>query len=356
MKSNDITLKQFKMQFLEYVKSHGCTDATLQSYERNIARLLEYAPIADATLSDISPPIIAAFTQYALVHKQVSRGTLNRYLSVLRIVLRYAHKLGLIATEPDIRTLKCQPRQPYFFTEEECRKWLDCCTEPLRSVSVLAIQTGMRVSEILALKKDSVSLFDQPDDTGAYGKIEVRAAARKARYCRRTLPANRELRDTLRTLISDSQCQHVFTSPNNPTKPLPSRSVSRQVADARSKGGFAKGASLHALRATFIRKMLEFSDPYTVARIIGHSPITTTMKFAPFHRHRGSVAKLLECTGTRSTNGFVRDARSASQLQQVIRKLWVTFRTWGANMRARAKKNVEYSQPPLVLEGQESNN
>lgn len=356
MKRNDITLKQFKIQFLEYVKSRGCTDATLQSYERSIARLLEYAPIADAPLNDISPPTIAEFTQYALVHKQVSRGALNRYLSVLRIVLRYAHKLGLIATEPDIRTLKCQPRQPYFFTEEECRKWLDCCTEPLRSVSVLAIHTGMRVSEILALEKDSVSLFDQPDDKGAYGKIEVRAGTRKVRYCRRTLPVNRELRDTLRALISNSQCQRVFTSPNNPAKPLPSCSVSRQVAQARSKGGFAKGPSLHALRATFIRKMLEFSDPYTVARIIGQSPITTAMKFAPFDWHRDSVAKLLECTGTRPTNGFVRDARSASQLQQVIRKLRVTFRTWGANMRARAKKNAGSSQPPLALEGQGSKN
>lgn len=356
MNRNDITLKQIKVQFLEYAKSHGCTDSTLQSYERSIARLLEYDPIADATLSGISPPIVAAFTQNAVVHKQVSRGTLNRYLSVLRMVLRYAHKSGLIAAEPDIRSLKCQQRQPYFFTEDECRKWLDCCTEPLRSVSMLAIQTGMRVSEILALEKDSVSLFDQPDDTGAYGKIEIRAAARKARYCRRTLPVNRELRDTLRTLISDSQCQHVFTSPNNPTKPLPSRSVSRQVAHARSKGGFAKGASLNALRATFIRKMLEFSDPCTVARIMGQSPITTTMKFGPFLRHRDSVAKLLGCTATRSTNGLVRQGRSASQLQKVIRKLWVTCRTWGANMRARAKRNVASSQPPLALEARGSKN
>jgi site-specific recombinase XerD len=354
MKRNDITLRQFKMQFLEYVKSHGCTDATLQSYERNIARLLEYAPIADAKLSDISLPIIAAFTQYALVHKQVSRGTLNRYLSVLRIVLRYAHKLGFIATEPDIRTLKCQPRQPYFFTEEECRKWLDCCTEPLRSVSVLAIHTGMRGSEILALEKDSVSLFDQPDDTGAYGKIEVRAAARKARYCRRTLPVNRELRDTLRTLISDSQCQRVFTCLNDPSKPLPASSVSRQVAHTRSKGGFPKRAGLHTFRSTFTSKMLEVAPPHVVARIVGYS-IPTTLRFMHVDWDRNSVAKVLGCTDIRTTH-TVREAKPATQFQQPIRKLWASVHAWITQKFAPLKKKREIPPASLAFEGEGSKN
>lgn len=354
MKRNATTLKQFKVEFLEYVKGNGCTDASVRSYEHTIRKLLEYPPIADAPLNDISPRTIAKFTEYALVHRQVSKATLNRYLSVLRSVLRYSHKLGLIAFEPNIRMLNCKPRQPHLFTEDECLKWLDCCSEPLRSISLLAMQTGMRVGEILALQKDNVVLFDQANDTGAFGSIEVEAGL-KAPHRRRTVPLSRELRDSLRVLTSRSECRHVFTCLNDPSKPLPASSVSRQVVHTRSKGGFPQRAGLHTFRSTFISKMLEVSPPHVVARIVGYS-IPTTLRFMHFDWDRNSVAKVLGCTDIRTAH-IVREAKPATQFQQPIRKLWASVRAWITQKFAPQKKRSEMPRPAsLAFEGDGSKN
>src|SRR5579862_1164859 len=156
MKRNATTLKQFKMQFLEYARSRQCTVNTLRSYEHSIDKLLEYAPIANASLSDISPSVIAEFTRYALFQKQVSRATANRYLSILGIALRCAWKLGLVPFVPHVERLKYRSRERYVFSEADYRKWLDCSREPLKSMSALAMHTGMRPSEMLALRKDHV--------------------------------------------------------------------------------------------------------------------------------------------------------------------------------------------------------
>jgi site-specific recombinase XerD len=331
------TLKEFQAEFLEHVKSMGCTPATLRSYTHTFAVLLEYAPIANARISDISEVTLAAFKQSVLECSQVSKATINRHLSVLRSVLHYAHRQRLITFVPHFDQFKREHRQPYIFSDADYRKWLECSREPLKSMSVLAMGTGMRVGEMLALQKDSVHLLDESDEAGFFGDVEVRTG-RKAICRRRTLRLSRELRDTLQTLVSGSECQHVFTSPKDPTKPLAASVLTRQIADARTKGGFAKEASLHALRATFIRKLVEITDLHTAARIAGHRYIGTTVRFISERLDQEVARKVLGCADIQPTRRFYVRSEAATKPQGTLGRLWSTVRDWATKHFVRLMK------------------
>lgn len=354
--AKEVTLREFQAGFLEHLKARGYTATTLRSYQQSLAALLKYPRLADAPISDISEGTLAEFKHSTLARDQVSKATINRYLSVLRIVLNHAHKQRLITFVPHFDRFKRESREPYIFSDADYRKWLDCSREPLKSMSVLARGTGMRVGEMLALQKNSVHLLDDPDETGAFGHVEVGTGLKPVSYHRRIVPLSRELRDMLRALISRSEGPQVFTSPTNPAKPLAAGLLTRQVADARTKGGFAKGVCLHALRATFISKMLEVADPHIVARIVGYS-IPTTIRFMNFHWDRHSTAKLLGCTDNRIAHSFVGEPKPASQFQQAIRKLWANLRLWVTQKFVPMKKKNETSRSTsLALEGAASKN
>jgi integrase len=269
------TLREFQSHFLAGKNASSATIRRRQTFNSNFSKLLEYPPLAEKPISDINAGDIAEFVRI-LQTKDLSNATINRHVSFLQTVLRFAQKMNFIRFVPATRMLKTERRFPYVFKEDDYRKWLECSPEPLRSMSILARHTGMRVGEMLALQKRSVALMDQSDVNGFFGEIFVNGKNRP-----RSVKLARQVRDMLHLQISGSKCQHVFTSPHTPEKAFTMSALHHQIAVVKGHCNFPAEAGLHALRVTFLVELCQVADPFTVAKIAGHSLLTTTMRLVP---------------------------------------------------------------------------
>lgn len=151
----------------------------------------------------------------------------------------------------------------------------------LKPAVLLAKNTGMRKGEMLALKWSDIDL--------THHFIYVRSATAKGEKHRK-IPLNRTATDTMKNWKKQAHPVYVFSIENDePLKDL-----------KNSWGGVVKRAGIrgfrwHDLRHDFAsRLVMSGVDLNTVRELLGHSSITTTLRYAhlaPEHK-AAAVAKL----------------------------------------------------------------
>jgi integrase len=142
----------------------------------------------------------------------------------------------------------------------------------------------------LKLMKDCVRLHsEQRADGKICGELIIkRGLKRRAR--KRKLVIDHEMKEVLERLLKDSKCDYVFTSPQDPTKPLGPWVLGEQIGQVRKKIKTHPDAGLHALRHTFLTEAGEYTDPFTLQYAAGHDNIKTTMRYV--HPREAAVHKL----------------------------------------------------------------
>ena len=168
-------LSDFIPQYLDIVKSTGTlSPTTLVSYERVIEVYIIPA-LGHIKLSDIKPIHVQRFIQQ-LTDDVVSTGkrgagnmlspaTVRRYYVVLQSILGRASKLGLIAFNPasseKIDLPPIRQKEVDIFTKEDMAKIITALNNEAtiyQALIHLAITTGARRGELLALKWDCIDL------------------------------------------------------------------------------------------------------------------------------------------------------------------------------------------------------
>ena len=163
----------------------------------------------------------------------------NRELAVLKMLFNRCRDWGLYQGEnPANRVkLKKEPRQRLRFLEaQEEDRLLDKCREPLRTIILVALNTGLRVhAEILQLRWEDVDL--------KRGFLTVQAAYAKNGKTR-TVPLNSTVRAALARLprTGDVVFRH--------------SSVGKAFRTACAVAGI-KGVTPHTLRHTFATRLCE---------------------------------------------------------------------------------------------------
>lgn len=155
----DVTLGQVVERYLKFKTDHG--KRSLHEDKRIFEKQLVPAFGSGLLIRQLSTEKIAAYEERRIT--QVSPWTVRNELTVLRHMLRLAHrKWNYLDRVPEVELPKAPRGRTRYLNEGEIKKLLASCAvsknKHLGVIVRLAINTGMRKSEILNLRWERVDL------------------------------------------------------------------------------------------------------------------------------------------------------------------------------------------------------
>ncbi|MGH9764927.1 MAG: tyrosine-type recombinase/integrase, partial [Blastocatellia bacterium] len=227
-------------------------------------------------LSEINPFLVEKFKSERRAAKLKSGanrsvGATNRELRLLSRIFRLAIQNGEIKVNPcrEVKVLSGeQARTRYLRPDEELRLMaaLTGRRQHIGPIVLLALHTGMRKGELLRLRRDQVD----------FHRNEIKVTHTKSGHDR-FVPMNNTVRQELIRLSRISGGDDLFL---NPKTGLTMRDLKTAFNNACREAGIAD-FRFHDLRHTFGTRAADAGIPLTaIAAIMGHSTITTTMRYA----------------------------------------------------------------------------
>jgi integrase len=221
--------------------------------------------------------------------RQISGARVNRELAVLKAVFNKGIEWDMVVENPVLRVKffneKDRARTRYL-TAQEKKRLLDACQPWLRRIVLVALKTGMRQGEILALKWSDL-------DPVASQFILRKTKGGTLRH----VPIHPDVATTLSAL--PRRGSYVFC--DSLGQPLSRKgSVRSQFEAAVAKAGI-RDFRFHDLRHTFASELvMKGVDIKTVADLLGHSTMRMTERYAHLSpQHKGIAINLLDSEETR---------------------------------------------------------
>jgi len=232
-------------------------------------------------LDEITPMMIEQFKIQR--SKDVTPATTNRDLACLRCMFNKAIAWEY-ATENPVRKVKFlreDNKRLRFLEKDEIIKLLNCCSQRLKAVVIVALNTGMRKGEISDLKWRDVDF-----NKGIITLLRTKNGEK------RYIPVNNACREALMGVKKDSKSEYIFCNRNG--KPYNFR---KSFETALRNAGI-KEFRFHDLRHTFASQMVMCGiDLNTVRELLGHKDLSLTLRYA--HLSADHTAKAVETLGKR---------------------------------------------------------
>lgn len=271
-------------EFLRHLEvSKGFSTHTLSNYRRYLERLLAWCEANKLErLEDLSAEDVIDY-QLSLIKNPehpIGKKTVNYYLIALRSLLRYAINRDVTVLPPEKVVLsKTEGRQVHFLDGDEIGRLIAATGQnnlsELRDRALISMlfASGLRVSELTALKRNQVSLVS--------GEFSVKGKGGKVRPVFLSEDSLQQLADYVETRADTNPFLFIrhYKNPklDSNKRPLTNRSVQRIVHHAAAKAGITKPVSPHKLRHSFATDLLRNgADLRAVQALLGHSSVTTT--------------------------------------------------------------------------------
>lgn len=199
----------------------------------------------------------------ALIQKGNKPATINKKRSIWSVLAESAHELGAISIVPRTKGERIQEQPERYLTPEEQEKLFNLMDNDYRLTATLLVLTGMRVSELFNLEWSDVSW-----DSGRERICVHNTKNTRKRY----LPMVSQVRAILRL-------RHDAGLP--PSGASSSRTFEHYFLAARRKSGLEGRVTVHTLRHTFASRLVQKGvDIYKVSKLLGHTNIKTTQRYA----------------------------------------------------------------------------
>jgi integrase len=231
--------------------------------------------LSELTRWDVQAFLTAKLKQgYAGANVHGMRTTLSK-------VLQAAVEWGFIETNP-ARGCRIASREPVkertFLTPEQVRSLVRVLPDPCRTIVLVAVFTGLRIGEILALRWGRIDFLRET--LSVEESFSERFGPPKTRTSKRILPMSRPLIRALqlhRRSYSRTEPQDLVFSTYKGT-PLSSKNLRNRVLEPTRKSVGIRHVSWHTFRYTHTTWLSEAGVAPRIAQsILGHSDVSMTL-------------------------------------------------------------------------------
>lgn len=288
--SSNIT--QLISQFLEHLEiERNRSQKTVENYRHYLKRFISWAKIERP--ENITLELVRKYRLFLnrwrdIDGKSLKKITQNYHIIGLRSFLKYLAKRDIksLAAEK-IELAKTGSRQVEVLDSDELERLLSApqgeSFRVLRDRAILELlfSTGLRVSELTNLNRDSVNLKK--------GEFSVRGKGDKVRVVFLSERAKRALESWLKKRIDIDEALFIQIKNRKYEKEvdkkasslrLTPRSIQRIVKYYATKAGLAKKVTPHSIRHSFATDLLvNGADIRSVQAMLGHASITTTQVY-----------------------------------------------------------------------------
>lgn len=278
-------LKSLKIQFLEYLEiEKGRSVKTVENYDRYLNRFFDFAKVKSP--GQVTEQMVREFRINLNRSSGTNNGTMkkntqNYHLIALRAFLKFLRKRDVESLSPErIELAKVGGRDLDLITADELNRIMRAPSgEELpvlrdRAILELLFSTGLRVSELCALKSDIDLTRDEFSVRGKGDKVRVVFLSPSAKVA---VAAYLKKRGDM------SDALFVGYGKANKGKDLSTltpRSVERLVKRYAIKAGITRKVTPHIIRHSFATDLLENgADLRSVQALLGHANIATTQVY-----------------------------------------------------------------------------
>ncbi len=264
-------VKNLLPKFIESLKEKGRSPATILAYRSDLEQLIDFLIKRSKVFPEqIRPDDLDSFRDTLLADKYTPKSV-SRKLNAVKTFFRFMITQNFITSDPSstVAHPKIQSSLPKFLTPIEYRALRDVVRGDVRIAAIveLILQTGLRISEVAAIK-----LTDVKDS-------EIRIEA-YATQLERTVPLNKSGKDALNSYLGirpKIDSAYVFISKNG--KPLAVRNIRASIARYMQRAELPT-YSVNDLRTTFMVENIKNGvDLVLLSQVSGHKRLSTTERY-----------------------------------------------------------------------------
>lgn len=263
-------LNKLKRQYLEHLEiEKGRSLKTIENYDHYLSKFLAFSKIN--TPSQITERLAREYRLY-LNRLELGKKTQNYYVIALRSFLKFLAKNEIESLNAEkLELAKVPQRELDLLDKNDLEKLLAVPNgenlSDLRDKAILEtfFSTGLRISELISLPRESIEKKEEISVRGKGGKIRVvflssRARETIAKYLKKDV---------------ENVTDKLF--------PVTPRLIQRMIRRYAIKAGIAKKVSPHVLRHAFATDLLQNgADLRSVQAMLGHANISTTQIYTHF--------------------------------------------------------------------------
>jgi integrase len=201
----------------------------------------------------------------------------NRLIALHKCLCDAYDWLKLDGASPKTKWPKRPPPRTNYLSPEECEVLLAHSEGVIHDMILMALRTGMRQGELKGLQWSSIDWHNQII-TVRHSFCDVRQILDTPKSNReRHIPMDADVYEML--YLRKKATGYVFLNTDD-GKPFNSKRANRKLAQVCKKAGM-RVVTWHILRHTFATHLAMRGSPLnTVQALLGHSSITTTMRYA----------------------------------------------------------------------------
>lgn len=272
--------------YLKYSIAHGCSNSrahTITGANKHVMKFAEKNHYGKIAVKDVGKDFCVGFADYLIneavinhphCNKRLTTNTQRSYFDHLVTVFNYAVQNDIIDVNPTTKVPshlkpKLQREVREYLVVDELQRLIrtPCKKEELKRMFLFSCFTGLRASDVTGLRWGEI--VKEYDGGLAVCKIMKKTTQRV------TVPLSKPALNFLPIKKDESKPMDFVYSLRD------IRNMTSHIVEWAKDAGIKKHVTFHVARHTFATLVLtQGADIYTVSKLLGHSDVSVTQRYA----------------------------------------------------------------------------